>query len=83
MTPLALLDASLAHFHRDYPRRAVRSLGWCEDRNRLLREVFEVKSAAILRLRIYNGSGVIFAMGGLDYLMEVVRTPDRCYTLLI
>ena len=46
-------------------------------------DVCDVKTAATRRLRIYNGSGVIFAMGNLDYMLDVVRTETRCYTLLI
>jgi hypothetical protein len=83
LTPLECLDASLHDFHRDYPRRVVRSLAWCEDHQRRLRDVCDVKTAATRRLRIYNGSGVIFAMGNLDYMLDVVRTETRCYTLLI
>ncbi len=78
-----VLDASLTHFHLDFPRKAVRSLGWCEDVQVELGKLAAAKGRPLGKLVIYNGSGMILAMGGLDYLMEVVRTPDRCYTLLI
>ena len=70
-------------FHRDFPRRAVRELQWCEDDEKKLRDAVEVKSASSVRLRIYNGGGVMHAFGGLNYFMEVIHTEDYCYTLLM
>ncbi len=78
-----MFDASLAHFHLDYPRRVVRELRWCNDEQRVLRDVCKPVTAAKWRLRIYNGSSVIHAFGGLDYMMDVVRTETRCYSLFV
>jgi hypothetical protein len=83
MTTLECLDASLAHFHLDYPRRVTRDFTWGEEGAKKLRDVCKPSMAARWRLRIYNGSGVIHAFGGLDYMMDVVRAETRCYSLFV
>ena len=80
MTPLQVLDASLTHFHRDFPRKAFRSFGWVEDESVEYRKMGAAKKR---RLNIYNGGGMLVAFGGLDFLMEVIRTDGYCYSLLM
>ena len=82
MTPHELVAASVNDFHRDFPRRVIRSLGWCENTEIELRALrAKVKNPG--RLSIHNGGGMLVLMGGLDYMMEVIRTEDYCYTLLM
>jgi len=82
VTPYELVTASVSDFHRDYPRRAVRSLGWCEDEVTDLQAV-RAKRKTVCHLSFYNGGGSLILMGGLDFMMEVIRTEDYCYTLLM
>jgi len=82
MTPHELVAASVNDFHRDFPRRVIRSLQWVEDEVTDLRAV-RAKRKATYDLSFYNGGGSLKLMGGLDYMMEVIRTPDYCYTLLM
>lgn len=82
MTPYELVAASVNDLHRDYPRRVVRTLHWCENTEIELRAL-RAKVKNLGRLSIHNGGGMLVLMGGLDYFMEVVRTPDYCYTLLL
>ncbi len=82
MSPYELVAASVNDFHWDFPRRATRSLQWTEDTEIELRAL-RAKVRNLGRLTLYNGGGMFVLMGGLDYMMEVIRTPDRCYTLLI
>jgi hypothetical protein len=82
MTPYELVAASVTDLHRDFPRRATRSLQWTEDKEIELRAL-RAKVKNLGRLSIHNGGGMLVLMGGLDYLMEVIRTDDYCYTLLM
>ena len=61
----------------------MRSLARCEDTQIELGKLAAVKGRPLGKLVFHTGAGMILAFGGLDYLMEVVRTPTRCYTLLI
>jgi hypothetical protein len=57
-------------------------LGWCEDEVTDLQAV-RAKRKTVCHLSFYNGGGSLILMGGLDFMMEVIRTEDYCYTLLM